>query len=110
MYKTPDLASTLLTSDRVSYFSSGRSSRKKTSVADPGCLSQIPDPDFLPFRIPDPKTATSGVEKNLLSDLFCSDKFHKIENYFIFLMLKKIIWASFQRIIKLFTQKFVTKL
>jgi hypothetical protein len=24
-----------------------------TSVADPGCLSRIPDPDFYPSRIPD---------------------------------------------------------
>jgi hypothetical protein len=29
-----------------------------TSVADQGCLSRIPDPDFYPSRIPDPKTAT----------------------------------------------------
>jgi hypothetical protein len=28
------------------------------SVADPECLSRIPDPDFYPSRIPDPKTAT----------------------------------------------------
>jgi hypothetical protein len=25
-----------------------------SSVADPGCLSRIPDPDFYPSRIPDP--------------------------------------------------------
>jgi hypothetical protein len=25
-------------------------------VADPGCLFWIPDPDFYPSRIPDPKT------------------------------------------------------
>jgi hypothetical protein len=31
-------------------------------------------------------------------------------NYFIFEMLKKKIWANFQRIIELFTKKFVTKL
>jgi hypothetical protein len=31
-------------------------------------------------------------------------------NYFIFEMLKKKIWANFQRIIELFTQKIVTKL
>jgi hypothetical protein len=45
------------------------------SVADPGCLSRIPDPDFYPFRIPDlgsripdPKTATKEKgEKNLLN-------------------------------------------
>ncbi len=30
---------------RVSHF---------TSVADPGCLSRIPDPDYYPSRIPDP--------------------------------------------------------
>jgi hypothetical protein len=29
-----------------------------SSVADPGSLTRIPDPDFYPFRIPDPKTAT----------------------------------------------------
>jgi hypothetical protein len=28
------------------------------SVADPVCLFWIPDPDFYPSRIPDPKTAT----------------------------------------------------
>jgi hypothetical protein len=43
----------------------------KTSVANPGCLSRIPDPDFYPFRIPDSKTATKEKgEKNLLSNLF----------------------------------------
>jgi hypothetical protein len=31
------------------------------SVADPGCLSRIPDPGFLP--IPDPKTSTKGRKK-----------------------------------------------
>ncbi len=30
----------------------------RTSVADPGCLSRIPDTDFYPSRISDPKTAT----------------------------------------------------
>jgi hypothetical protein len=82
-----------------------------SSVADPGCLSRIPDPDFYPSRIPDPgsripdpKTATKDRgEKNLLSYLFYSHKFRKIENSFIFKMLKKKIWASFQRIIELFT-------
>jgi hypothetical protein len=31
-----------------------KNSSKTTSVADPGCLSRIPDPDFYPSRIPDP--------------------------------------------------------
>jgi hypothetical protein len=34
----------------------------------------------------------------------------KIENYFSFEVLKKKIWANFQRIIELFTQKIVTML
>jgi hypothetical protein len=29
-----------------------------SSIADPGCLSRIPDPDFYSSQIPDPKTAT----------------------------------------------------
>jgi hypothetical protein len=42
--------------------------------------------------------------------IFCSHKFKKIVNYFIFEMPKKIIWANFQIIIELFTQKIVNKL
>jgi hypothetical protein len=76
------------------------------SVADPGCLSRIPDPDFDPSQIPDPKTATKERgKKNCCHTFFCSHKFHIIENYFIFEMLKKKIWTNFQRIIKLFTKK-----
>jgi hypothetical protein len=70
------------------------------SVADPGCLSRIPDPDFYPSRIsiPDPKIATKErCEKNCCHTFFCSHKFHKIENNFIFEMLNEKI-------------KFVTKL
>jgi hypothetical protein len=39
-----------------------------SSVADPGCLSRIPDPDFYPSRIPDPgsKTATKERGENKL--------------------------------------------
>jgi hypothetical protein len=48
----------------------------------------IPDPDFYPSRIPDPKTATKERgEKN------------------IFEMLKKKIWASFQRFIEFFIKQ-----
>jgi hypothetical protein len=77
------------------------------SVADPGCLSRIPDHVFCPSRIPVPKTATkeSGVKKNVLSYHFCSHKYHKIENYFDFELAKKTIWAILQRIIELLTQK-----
>jgi hypothetical protein len=55
-------------------------------------------------RIPDPKTVTNERgEKNCCHTFFCSHKFHKIEYYFIFEMLKKKIRASFQRIIELFS-------
>jgi hypothetical protein len=47
--------------------------------------SPIPDPDFYPSRIPDPKTASKekrGVKKNKFVDTFyCSQKFYKIENF-----------------------------
>jgi hypothetical protein len=82
-----------------------------TSVADPGCLSRIPDPDFCPSRIPDPKTATNerGDKKFFCHTFLCSYKFHKIENYFSFEVLRKKIWANFQRILELFTPKIVSK-
>jgi hypothetical protein len=77
--------------------------------ATTGSAMFILDPDFYPSRIPDLGSRIQkaqqkrGVKK-------ISHKFHKIENYFIFEMLKKKIWASFQRIIELFIQKVVTKL
>jgi hypothetical protein len=40
-----------------------------TSGADPGCLSQIPDPDFYPSRISDPGSKNSnerGEKKKFL--------------------------------------------
>ncbi len=82
------------------------------SVADPGCLSRILIFTHPGSRIPDPKTATKERgEKKLVVNchtFFCSHKFHKI---IFFEMLKKKIWANFQRIIELFfTQKIVSKL
>jgi hypothetical protein len=77
------------------------------SVADPGCLSRIPDPNFYPSRIPDPgsripdpKTATKerGEKKICCHTFLRSHKYHKIENYFSFEVLKKNIWGNFQRI------------
>jgi hypothetical protein len=74
----------------------------------PDLGSRIPD---LGSRIPDPKTATKERgEKKFVITFFCSHKFHKIANYFSFGVLKKKIWANFQRIIELFTQKIVTQL
>jgi hypothetical protein len=69
----------------------------------------IPDPHCL--HIPDPKTSTKeGVKKISCHTFFVATNFTKIVNYFIFEMPKKKIWPSLQRIIELFTQKFVTKL
>jgi hypothetical protein len=41
----------------------------RVSVADPGCSSRIPDPDFYPSRIQGPKTATKerGGKKSVVT-------------------------------------------
>jgi hypothetical protein len=76
----------------------------------------IPDPKYwiLVFTHPGSwiqnQQQKRGVKKICFHTLFCSHKFHVIENYFIFEMPKKKILANFQRIIELFTQKIVTKL
>ncbi len=81
-----------------------------------GCCSQwcgsgmfIPNSDYYPSRI-QKQQQKRGVKKISCHTYFCRHKFRKIENYFIFEMLKEKIWANFQRIIELFSQKFVTKL
>jgi hypothetical protein len=75
-------------------------------IPDPG--SRIPDPGSW---IPDPKTATKEKGEKISGHTFlCNHKFLKIVNYFSFEVLKKKIWASFQRIIELFTKKIVKKL
>jgi hypothetical protein len=63
-------------------------------------------------RIPDPGSQNSNKREGWKKCCchLCSHQFHKIENYFSFEMLKKKIWATFQRIIELLTQKIVTKL
>jgi hypothetical protein len=48
-------------------------------------------------------------KKLVVIHFFAAINFTKL-NYFIFEMLKKKIWANFQGIIELFTQKIVTKL
>jgi hypothetical protein len=74
----------------------------------------IPDPDFYPSRISDPlsKNSNNRERRKKISchTFLCSHKFHKIVNYFSFEVLKKKIWATFQRIIELFTKKIVKKL
>jgi hypothetical protein len=83
------------------------------NVADPGCLSRIPDPDYThPGSRIQKQQQKRGVKKNCChtGTFLCSHRFHKIENYFRFEMLKKKIWVNFQRIVELFTPKIVTKL
>jgi hypothetical protein len=76
----------------------------------------IPDPGSWFLPIPDlgspiqKQQQKRGVKKKIFYTFLCSHKFHKIENYISFEVLKKKIWDSFQRIIKLFAQKIVTKL
>jgi hypothetical protein len=47
------------------------------------------------------------VKKNLLSYLFCSDKFHRIENYFIFEMLKEKVASIFKELWNFLPKKFL---
>ncbi len=65
-------------------------------------------------RIPDPGSKNSNKREswknNFCHTFLCSHKFHKIVNYFSFEVLKKKIWANFQRNIELFTKKIVKKL
>jgi hypothetical protein len=68
------------------------------SVADPGSLSRI-----LIFVHPGSKLQEEKSEKKfVVLPFFCSLKSHGIENYFIFELAKKKIWASLQRILELF--------
>jgi hypothetical protein len=84
----------------------------KSSVADPGCLSRILIFTHPGSRIPDPKTATKerGEKKLDVKPFYVATKFNKIVNYFSFDVLKKKMWANFQRIIELLTKKIVKKL
>ncbi len=74
------------------------------SVADPGCLSRI-----LIFTHPGSRIQKQlqkrGVKKICFHNFLCSHKFHNIENYFSSEVLRKKIWANFQRIIEIFTQQ-----
>ncbi len=66
---------------------------------------------YYPSRIPDlgsriqKSQQKREVKKICCHTFFCNHKFHKIENCFIFEMLKKKMWPHFQGLIELFTQK-----
>jgi hypothetical protein len=76
--------------------------------------SDIPDPNFYPSR-PIPDTGSNNSTKRggkifFCPTIFCSHKYHKIVNNFIFEQAKKIDLAKALKVLVLFAQKFVTKL
>jgi hypothetical protein len=62
---------------------------KSRSVADPGCLSRIRDPEFYPSRISDPVSKNSnkreGLTKFVVIPFFVATNFTKLK---IILFLK----------------------
>jgi hypothetical protein len=89
---------------------------EKFSVADPGCLFRIPDPDFYPSRIPNPgfriqkQQQKRGVKKICYHTFLCVHKFHKIENHFSFESVKEKNLGQFSKNYRTFYPKIVTKL
>jgi hypothetical protein len=59
---------------------------------------RIPDPDFYPPRIPDPKTATKerGEKKFVVITFYVATNFTKCKINFIFELMKKKLLAKFQ--------------
>jgi hypothetical protein len=60
----------------------------RSSVADPGCLSRFPDPDFIHPRTRDPTTIITTAEQKgeklfVIPYLFYGYKSRKIVNYSI---------------------------
>jgi hypothetical protein len=71
----------------------------------------IPDPDFYPSRIPDPKISTKERGgKKFFHTFFCSHKFHKIEKYFSFEVQKKKLGAVFKELEIFLPKKIVATL
>jgi hypothetical protein len=70
---------------------------------------EIPDRDFYPSRIPEPKTAIKERgEKKFVVTPFCSHKIHKTENYFILEMLKKKFGPVLEELWNFLPKQFVT--
>ncbi len=57
----------------------------------------IPDPDFYPSRI-QKQQQKRGVKKICCHTFLCNQKFHKIENYYSFEVLKKKIGPIFKEL------------
>ena len=84
------------------------------SVADPGCLSRIPDPDFYPSRIPDPgsripdpKTATKdrGEKNSFVKPFFVATNFTKLNIILFLICWRKKFGPIFQELLKFLPKK-----
>ncbi len=85
------------------------------SVADPGCLSRIPDPDFYPSRIPDPgsripdpgsKTATKDRgEKIFCQTIFVATNFPKLNIILFLTCWRKKFGPIFQELLKFLSKR-----
>jgi hypothetical protein len=72
----------------------------RSSVADPGCLSRIPDPDFYPSRIPDPKTSTKerGERKFVVITFYVATNFTKLQIILVLKCWRKIFGPIFKEL------------
>jgi hypothetical protein len=70
------------------------------SVADPGCLSRIPDPYFFPSRIPDPKTGTKerGEKKFVVITFYVATNFTKLQIILVLKCRRKIFGPIFKEL------------
>jgi len=65
------------------------------SVADPGCLSRIPDPDFYSSRIPDlgsriqKQQQKREVKKLIVKPFYVATKFTKLHIILVLMCLRK---------------------
>ncbi len=82
-------------------------------MADPGCLSRIPDPNFYPSRIPDPWSKNSNKRQGwkffFVKPFFVGTNFTKMDIILFLICWRKNFWPNSPRIFEVFTQKIVIK-
>jgi hypothetical protein len=85
---------------------------KAASVADPGCLSRIPDPDFYPSRIPDlgsriqKQVQKRGVKKkSFVKHFFVATNFPKCKIILFFNCSRKKFGQNFKELWKFLPKK-----
>ncbi len=73
-----------------------------SSVAYPGCLSRIPDPDFYPSRIPDPRSKNSnkreGWKKFVVITLYVATNFTKLHIILVLMSWRKKFGQIFKEL------------